>query len=313
MRAPDPSRRMSSSWLFWTPTLIWASTWHVILYQLGEVPPVDSVAYRFGLAALLLLAWVVLSRGSLRFTPAEHAALALTGAIQYGVNYLGVYLAERHIPSGLVAVLFTLMVFGNAATGAWFFGQRMSARHWLAATGGVAGVALIFQPEIAATGQRPDAALGLALGLGAVAAAVAGNVCTLKLANRVRPRGVGLPAVLGASMAWGAALLVAVSLAGDGRLQWDARPAYALSLLYLAVFGSVIAFLTYFRLAQREGPARASLTAIVIPVVALAVSATLEGWRPSALSFAGMALSMASLWWATRQEGAGSTAPRRTP
>lgn len=295
---------MSSTWLFWIPTLIWASTWHVILYQLGEVPPIDSVAYRFGLAALLLLGWVVARGGSLRFTPGEHAALAATGAIQYGLNYLGVYLAERHIPSGLVAVLFTLMVFGNAATGAWFFGQRMSARHWLSAAGGVAGVALIFQPEIAATGQRPDAALGLALGLGAVAAAVAGNVCTLKLAERARARGVGLPAVLGACMAWGSALLVAISLATDGRLHWDPRPAYAVSLAYLAVFGSVIAFLTYFRLAQREGPARASLTAIVIPVVALAVSATLEGWRPTPLSLAGMALSLASLWWATRPAAA---------
>jgi drug/metabolite transporter (DMT)-like permease len=291
---------MSTSWLFWTPTLIWASTWHVILYQLGPVPPMDSVAYRFGLASVLLLGWTAARAGWPRFTAREHAALAVTGTIQYGLNYVLVYLAERHIPSGLVAVLFTWMVFGNAAAGAWFFGQRLSGRHWLGAAGGVVGVALIFQPEIASAGGRPDAGLGLVLGLGAVAAAVAGNVCTLKLAHAVQPRGVGLPAVLGASMAWGAALLVTVSLLVDGRLHWDSRPAYLASLVYLAVFGSVVAFLTYFQLAQRVGPGRASLMSIVIPVVALAVSAALEGWRPSGLSLAGMALSLSSLWLATR-------------
>ncbi len=292
---------MSSRWLFWTPTLIWASTWHVILYQLGPVPIVDSVAYRFGLAALLLLGWVLLQRGSLRFTPREHAVLALTGAIQYGLNYLGVYWAERYIPSGLVAVLFTLMVFGNALTGALFFGQPVTRRFAAAATVGVLGVVLVFAPEIAGASERADAGLGLLFGLGAVVAAVLGNVGTLRMAQRVRPRGVGLAAVIGMGMAWGCALLLAGAVAGGGP-HWDPRASYGLSLLYLAVFGSVVAFLAYFRLAEREGPARASLTSIIIPVVALAVSAALEGWRPGLLSWLGMALCLASLWFATRTQ-----------
>lgn len=290
---------MSSAWLFWIPTLIWASTWHVILYQFGPVPTVDSVAYRFGIASMLLLGWAAATGGSLRFTRREHLALALTGAVQYGINYLCVYWAERFVPSGLVALMFTLMVFGNAATGAWFFGQRMTRRHLVCAAGGVAGVALVFLPEIAQTGARPDAWIGVLAGLCAVLAATAGNVGTLRVANAVRPRGVGLPAVLGTSMAWGALLMLLAALPGGGP-HWDPRPGYLASLLYLAVFGSGVAFLAYFKLMERVGPARASLTSLVVPVVALGVSAALEGWRPTVLSFVGMAMSLASLWGATR-------------
>ena len=297
--------RLPSAWLFWIPTLIWATTWHAILYQFGPVPTVDSVAYRFGIASLLLLGWVAATGGSLRFSGREHRALALTGAVQYGLNYLGVYWAERFIPSGLVALLFTLMVFGNAATGTWFFGQRMTRRHLVCAAGGVAGVALVFLPEIAQTGQRPDAWLGVLAGVGAVLAAIAGNVGTLRVAHAVRARGVGMAAVLGTSMGWGALLLGGVVLAGGGP-HWDPRPAYLASLLYLAVLGSGVAFLAYFKLMERVGPARASLTSLVVPVVALGVSAALEGWRPTVLSFAGMALSLASLWGATRPTAEGA-------
>lgn len=290
---------MPSALLFWVPVLIWASTWHAILYQLGQVPPLNSVAYRFVLAALLLLAIVRWRGESLRFTRREHALLALTGALQYALNYWAVYRAEQSIPSGLAAVLFTLMVFGNATTGALFLGQPVTRRFALAAVAGVLGVALIFWPEIVATGARPQAGLGLALGLLAVGAAVIGNLLTLRLLAVLEPRGIGLVPLLATSMGYGALLLLALSLATTG-FAMDWRPAYLASLVYLAVCGSVVAFLLYFQLAQRVGPARASLMAIVIPVIALAVSAVLEGYRPPPLAWAGMVACLASVWVATR-------------
>lgn len=290
---------MPSAYLFWIPVLIWASTWHVILYQLGQVPPLNSVAYRFVLATLLLLAIVRWRGESLRFTLREHALLALTGALQYALNYWAIYVAEQYIPSGLAAVLFTLMVFGNAATGALFLGQPVTRRFALATAAGVLGVVLIFWPEIVATGARPHAGLGLALGLLAVGAAVTGNLLTLRLSAALKPRGIGLVPLLATSMGYGALLLLALSLATTG-FAMDWRPSYLASLAYLAVCGSVVAFLMYFQLAQRVGPARASLMAIVIPVIALAVSAALEGYRPAPLAWAGMAACLASVWVATR-------------
>lgn len=290
--------QLSDRWLFWVPTLIWASTWHVILYQLASgVPVLSSVGWRFALAALLLAALARWQGQGLRGLPlSAHGLMLATGIVQYSGNYVSVYEAERHIPSGLVAVLFCLMVFGNALSGRVFFGQAVTRRFLLAAAGAVAGVVMIFWPEIAATGARPTAALGLGLGLLAVLAACIGNVLTLTLTRR----GLPLVPVLAWSMGYGAAFLLLSSLLSPAGLRFSWQPSYLLSLLYLAVAGSVIAFVMYFKLAQRQGPARAALTGVVIPMIALAISALFEGWRPTPLSLAGMGLSLACIWLATR-------------
>ncbi|ALT79137.1 DMT family transporter [Paucibacter sp. KCTC 42545] len=290
--------QLSDRWLFWGPTLIWASTWHVILYQLdSSVPVLNSVAWRFALAAVLLLALARWRGESLRLPLSAHVLMLATGIVQYSGNYWSVYEAERHIPSGLVAVLFSLMVFGNALSGRLFFGQRVTSRFLLAASGGVLGVVMIFWPEIAATGARPNAALGLGLGLLAVLAACIGNVLTLTLTRR----GLALVPILAWSMGYGAVFLMLLALGTGVGLRFDSSLPYLLSLLYLAVFGSVTAFVLYFKLAQRQGPARAALTGVVIPVIALAISALLEGWQPTLLSLAGMGLCLASLYAATRK------------
>jgi drug/metabolite transporter (DMT)-like permease len=287
--------------LFWVPTLIWASTWHVILYQLAEAPPLNAVGWRFLLAGLVLLV-VAIARGERwRLELRWHGWLVLAGVVQYSINYWGVYEAERHIPSGLVAVLFSLMVFGNALSGWWLFAQPVTRRFLVAAACGVLGVVLIFWPEVVATGARPNAALGLGVGLLAVVMACAGNALTLSLTRR----GVPLMPLLGWGMVYGALALLAIAAAQGNLAAIGHSAAWFASLLYLALFGTVIAFFVYFRLAQRVGPARAAMTGVMIPPIALAISAALEGWRPTALSIAGVVLCLGSVFVATR-------APART-
>jgi drug/metabolite transporter (DMT)-like permease len=282
--------------LFWVPTLIWASTWHVILYQLAEAPPLNSVALRFLLAGVVLLG-VAAARAQPWLLPARwHGWLVATGVVQYSINYWAVYEAERHVPSGLIAVLFSLMVFGNALLGWRLFGQRVTRRFIGAAAGGVAGVVLIFWPEVVATGARPHAALGLGIGVLAVACACIGNVMTLTLSKR----GLPLVPMLGWSMTYGALALWAVALAQGTATSFGHSAAWWLSLLYLTLAGSVVAFFVYFRLAQRVGPARAAMTGVMIPPIALAISAALEGWQPSVLSWLGIALCLGSVYTATR-------------
>lgn len=288
---------LSDRSLFWGPTLIWASTWHIILYQLASgVPVLNSVGWRFALAALLLAGLARWQGQSLKLPGWSHGLMLATGIVQYSGNYFSVYEAERHIPTGLVAVLFCLMVFGNALSGRVFFGQKVTARFLGASAGAVAGVVMIFWPEIAATGARPTAAYGLGLGLAAVLAACIGNVLTLSLTRR----GLTLVPVLAWSMGYGALFLLGLSLATGAGLQFSWQPSYVLSLLYLSVFGSVVAFVLYFQLAQRQGTARAALTGVVIPVIALGISALLEGWRPTPLALAGMGLCLGSIFVATR-------------
>jgi drug/metabolite transporter (DMT)-like permease len=282
--------------LFWGPTLIWASTWHVILYQLEGAPALNSVALRFALSALLLFGLAVLQGQAWRIPWRWHGWLLLTGVVQYSINYWGVYEAERHIPSGLVAVLFSLMVFGNAASGRLLFGQRVTRRFLAAAACGVLGVALIFWPEVVATGARPRAGLGLGIALVAVLCACTGNALTLTLTRR----GVPLVPMLAHCMGYGSLVLFALAAAGGAAWRVGHGVVWWGTLLYLAAFGSVAAFVLYFKLAQREGPARAALTGVMIPPIALGISALFEGWRPTALSLAGIALCLGSVYAATR-------------
>jgi drug/metabolite transporter (DMT)-like permease len=282
--------------LFWGPTLIWASTWHVILYQLAEVPAVNAVAWRFLLASGLLFALAAWRGEAWRLRVRLQPWLMLTGAVQFGLNYWGVYEAERYVPSGLVAVLFSLMVFGNAATGAWFFGQPITRRFAASAAVGVTGVALIFWPEVLAAGARPQAMVGLAFGLGAVVCACTGNALSLMLSRR----GVPLVPLLAWAMGYGAlSLLLAAGVSGTGWRVGHSAVWWG-SLLYLAAIGSVLPFLLYFKLIQRKGPGHAALTGVLVPVIALAVSAAFEGWRAGILSWVGMALCLGSVYAATR-------------
>jgi drug/metabolite transporter (DMT)-like permease len=282
--------------LFWVPTLIWASTWHVILYQLAEAPPLNAVGWRFLLAGAVLLGVAIVRGDDWRLAPRWHAWVLLGGVVQYSINYWGVYEAERHIPSGLVAVLFSLMVFGNALSGWWLFAQPVTRRFLVAAACGVIGVVLIFWPEVVATGAQPNAALGLGVGLIAVVMACAGNAITLSLTRR----GVPLVPVLGWGMTYGALVLLSIAAAQGTLATIGHSAAWWLSLVYLTLVGTVVAFFVYFRLAQRVGPARAAMTGVMIPPIALAISAALEGWRPTPLSLAGVAVCLGSVFVATR-------------
>lgn len=296
--ARDP-KGLPTSLLFLGPVLIWASTWHVILYQLASsVPALTSVGWRFAVSALMLAALAQWKGQSLRLPLAAHGFALATGVIQYAGNYWSVYEAERHIPSGLVAVLFSLLVFMNAAANRVVFGQRVSRRFLLAASGAVLGVALIFWPEIATTGARPHAALGLALGLFAVLAACVGGFFTLALMQR----GLPIIPILAWSMGYGALALLGTSVATGAGLRLDSSPAYVLSLLYLSGMGSVVAFTLYFKLAERQGPTRAALVGVMVPVIALVISAVFEGWQATPLALGGMALCLASLYATTRPE-----------
>ncbi|HEV6968733.1 DMT family transporter [Roseateles sp.] len=293
------ARGLPTWFLFLAPVAIWASTWHVILYQLGStVPVLTSVGWRFLLAALMLAALARRQGASLKLPPRAHGFALATGVIQYAGNYWAVYEAERYVPSGLVAVLFCLMVFMNALV-AWLLWRQPVSRRFLAASSGaVLGVALIFWPEIAATGARPDAALGLSLSFFAVVAAVIGGFFTMALTRR----GLPLLPVLAWSMGYGAAFLLALSLATGHGLRFDTAWPYVGSLVYLAAFGSVIAFTLYYKLAERRGPAQAALVGVLVPVIALMVSAALEGWQATPLALAGMGLCLVSLVVATRPQ-----------
>lgn len=280
--------RLRNWQLFALAVAVWGTTWHAIVYQLAHTAPAWGVTLRFALAGALALAWAAARGDTLRLGWRAHRRLALQGAFMYSLAYLCVYHAERHVPSGLVAVGYSASPLA-AGVGAWLLwrtplGPRFVAGGML----GIAGVVLIFRPEFGRL-EVGGAALGAMYTVGAVALSTVGSL----VAHRNRAAGLAFWPALGWGMTWGAATSLLAVLAGGEPLVLPTAPSWWLSLAYLAAAGSVLAFACFLTLQQRLGPGRASTIGVMTPIVALAVSAEFEGWRPGAAALAGAALAVA--------------------
>ena len=269
--------------------LIWGTTWLAITYQLGTVAPEVSVSHRFLLAALIIAAWCRLRGLSLRFTPAQHGALALMGVAMYGVSYVSVYHAELYLASGLVAIGYSAAPMLSMLGMRIFFGQAMTARMALGAALGILGITLVYWPEFDKLAGSRDVALGAAFTVLAVLVSITGGL----LAHRNHDRRLHGWPTMAWSMGYGAltSLLVALALGREYTIAWNAP--YLLSLLYLSLLGSVVAFGGWLTLVGRIGVARASYVGVMAPVVALFVSSAFEGFVWHALTVVGVTVSFA--------------------
>ena len=270
---------MSSLGLYLTSVLIWGSTWLAITFQFGTVPPVVSVVYRFALAGLILLAWARMKALRLRFSPSEHLWMALQGFLLFGINYMCVYLAEAEITSGLVAVAFSLLVILNIIGSRIFFGTPLKPSTMLGAVMGIGGVVLVFLPEMSRGAGRGDPTLGVAFALGGALTASLGNI----VAYRNHGRGLPVVQMNTFGMLYGAMFVAMWAVVTRQPFLFDLSPRYLLSLAYLAVFGSILAFGAFLALLGRIGADRAGYVTVAIPIVALLFSALFEGllWHVS--------------------------------
>ncbi len=269
--------------------LIWGTTWLAITYQLGPVAPEVSVSHRFLLAALIIAAWCRLRGLSLRFKPAEHAALALMGIAMYGISYVCVYHAEAHVASGLVAIGYSASPLLSTLGMRLFFAQAITARMGFGSAFGILGIALVYWPEFGSLSASGDVAAGALFTALAVLVSTSGGL----LAQRNHQRGlVGWP-TMAWSMGYGALASLIAALALGREYTIDLGAPYLLSLLYLSLLGSIITFGGWLRLVGRIGVARASYVGVMAPVVALLVSTLFEGFQWHPLTAAGVAVSIA--------------------
>jgi drug/metabolite transporter (DMT)-like permease len=278
-------------------TLIWGSTWLVIRDQLGTVPAGWSVTYRFVIAAAAMFALALWRGDSLRIGREGHWLALAFGVPQFFLNFNFVYLAEHYVTSGLVAVVFALLLVPNSALGWLFLKQRVTRRFLLGSAVAVAGVALLFLQELRHSDvPSGDILLGIGVTLLAVLSASVSNV--MQASERLRHRPVA------AMLAWG----MFYGLIFDAGFAWlmhgppvvEARPGYWLGLVYLGLFASALAFTIYFRILRLVGPARAAYSSLLVPVIAMALSTAFEGYRWSALAAAGGLLALAGLAIALR-------------
>jgi drug/metabolite transporter (DMT)-like permease len=276
--------------------LIWGSTWLFIKLGLADLPPVGFAGVRFVIASAVLWGIVAIRKSPLPKGWRAWAYLGLTGFLAFSLNYGLLFWGEARTSSGLAAVLqATIPAFGLVVAHLLLPNDRMSLPKVLGVALGIAGVAVIFSDRATLTG--PDALRGgLAIVVGAFAVAVS-NVL-------VKARGGTYdPVILAAvQMTFGMVPLVAVGFALEGSplaFHWTSRA--VMSLLYLALVGSVVAFLLFYWLLQRMDVTKVLLISLVTPVLAVALGAAVLGERLGARAFLGTAMILGGVFLGVRR------------
>ena len=287
-------------------TAIWGSTWIVIRSQLGPVPPQWSVTYRFVVAAIAMAAIAAWKGESLRIGRNGAAAAAFLGLTQFCVNFNAVYLAERNITSGVVATVFALLLIPATLLGWALLGHRPSRRFAWSSLVAVVGILLLFVHELQ---EHPADSGRIAAGIALTLAGMLGAAIANVMQARPEIRRFPLFALLAWSMGTGALIDALIAWAMTGPPAFDPRPAYWLGVLYLALFASVLTFSLYYPVVRKIGPAKASYSSVIVPIIAMGFSTWLENYRWTALTVSGALLALGGMAAALRRDRSGVPAP----
>ena len=287
-------------------TAIWGSTWIVIRGQLGTVPPQWSVTYRFVVAALAMAALAQWKGDSLRIGRKGLVAAVFLGFTQFCVNFNAVYLAERHITSGVVATVFALLLIPATLLGWAFLGHKPSKRFARSSLVAVTGIVLLFVHEIR---EHPADGGQIAVGIGLTLAGMLGAAIANVWQARPEIRRFALFPLLAWSMAAGAAIDAILALAMTGAPRFDPRPEYWAGVLYLSLMASVLTFSLYYPVVRKIGPAKASYSSVIVPIIAMGFSTALEDYRWTGLTIAGAVLALGGMAAALRRDRSGVPAP----
>lgn len=281
---------------------IWGSTWFVITGQIDGVPAAWSVAYRFALATPALFIVAVAMGRRLRLSRPEHMLALGVGLAQFSGNFLFVYHAELFITSGIVAVMFALLMVPNAVFARIFLGERVQREFLIGSSVAIVGVGLLLMHEWRAApvaGDEGDVALGIALAVGGILAASIANVVQ---ANRTG-RGVPMVSLLAYAMLYGTLFDFAFAAITAGPPPLPDRPEYWAGIVFLALLGSVVTFPLHYNLVREIGAGRTAYNGIVTVSVAMLLSTLFEDYRWSPLTATGMALALTGLVLALRARG----------
>lgn len=279
---------------------IWGSTWYVITGQINGVPAAWSVFYRFALATPALFVVAILMKRRLKLNAPEHRLAALVGVFQFSGNFLFVYHAELYVTSGIVAMMFGLLMVPNAIFGRIFLGERVQSGFLFGSAIAIVGVSALLVHEWQ---SNPDAgviggnvALGIALALLGILAASVANVI------QANPTGRGVPMVslLAWAMLYGTLFDLGFATLTAGPPPLPDAPEFWGGIVYLALIGSVITFPLHYNLVREIGAGRTAYNSILTISVAMLISTLFEGYDWTALTAGGMVLAVIGMVLALR-------------
>jgi drug/metabolite transporter (DMT)-like permease len=273
-------------------TLIWGSTWIVITGQLGTVPPSWSVSYRFAVGTAAMFAYAAWRREPLMLSGRAWGFAALLGVAQFAFNFNFVYRAEQHIASGLVAVLFALLIVPNTLLGRAFLRSPLERRFLAGAGIAIVGVGLMILHEYRAAGVGVGAVVtGTAFTLAGVTSASIANVMQ---GSRIA-RAQSMVVMIAWAMLFGTIADASFAWITTGPPTIEPTAAYLGGLLYLGVVASAVTFPLYFHIIRAVGPGQAAWSSVLIPIIAMGFSTLLENYHWAPLSITGGVIALIGL------------------
>jgi len=277
---------MKNSLLYIVTVLIWGSTWIAIEFQIDEAPVEVTLFYRFTAAFLIMMVYCLWRNLTMSFTVKEHGFFFLLAMLNFSMNYFILYEAQKYLNSAMTSIAFSTMLLMNIINTRLFFGSPIKPKVYLGALVGLAGIVMLFYPTIAEQNFDRSSLIGLILVLSGTVVASFGNMVSVRNSRH------GLP-VLSANawgMLYGSLIMLAMILARDISFVLPTVSSYWVSLSYVTIFGTVIAFASYFMLLNNMGPERASYVIVLFPVVAIIISIFVEDFQITGYILGGIIL-----------------------
>ena len=274
--------------LFALICLIWGSTWVVIKIGLEGMPPFLGAGLRFLLATLLVSLVLAARRKRLRLTRDDKVCVLSLGLLVFWIDYAAVYWAELRISSGLTAIIFSTMpLMASLLSAYWTRSETLTGRKVAGIAVGILGTALLFWPHEHLGYQQT---LGMLAALGGCLSATINLVTMKKYGHNSDPFVLNF-----FGMGLGAACLLVMSAALEDWHTVVWTRSNVLAILYLSVFGSVIAFSSYYYLIKKMDATIVSLSTLIIPIVALILGRAFLGEMVTPLAVAGIVTILAGV------------------
>lgn len=277
---------MNNIMLYIIVVLIWGSTWIAITFQLGEVAPAISIVYRFALASLILFIFCLAKKHSLQLTIRQHIQVFIFGIMLFGTNYYFVYHAQQYINSALTCIACSLILFFNILNARIWFKTQINVQAYVGTVLGIIGMVTLFWPQLSNVSLSNDVILGVVLAITGTFFASIGNMASISN----KEKRIALMPANAWGMFYGALAMSVVAFAEGVPFNFSFTSSYILSLLYLSIFGSVIAFGCYLTLLNNVGTHKASYVTIMFPAVAVLISTFVESFEWNIETAAGMTI-----------------------
>ena len=263
---------MNNYILFLITLFCWSPTWYLIKFQLGYVDPLVSVFYRFLIAAAIIFIYLVIKNKNLKFSINHHFWFLFFGTCLYSINYVFFYLSNTYLISAFPAIVFSTVVIMNILGEKFYFNKKPSLKTLIGAIIGMIGIIIIFNEEIFNFSLSEGTHIGLFLALIGTFCASTGNMVHQRNLNNNFPP----IQTIAYAMLYGSLVTLFVTKIRGAELLFENSVSYISSLLYLAIFGSIFAFISYLKLLEKVGPGRAGYVGVVMPVLALIISTIFE-------------------------------------